>query len=117
MVGYGYVYSGKLMSYHMFEHPIVRIYFSLKLVACGSLFLSGFLCEAGFYLYSAVYASDVLGKASTEPTSLVTRYPKQDKSSSLISIHVCIYHIIQQLLSRRKSSLNNGNFSPLINIS
>jgi len=33
----------------------VRIYFSLKLVACGSLFLPWILCEAGFYLYSAVY--------------------------------------------------------------
>jgi len=56
--------SGVLMSYQMFWHPIVRIYFSLKLVACESLFLSvlfceslflaWFLCEVGFYLYSAV---------------------------------------------------------------
>jgi hypothetical protein len=68
MAGCGYVYSGELMSYHMFKHHIVRIYFSLKLVACWSLFFPGFLCEAGFYLYSAVYASDVLGNASTCPT-------------------------------------------------
>jgi hypothetical protein len=46
----------------------VRIYFSLILVAGGGLFLSGFLCEAGFYLSTAVYASDVLGNASTCPT-------------------------------------------------
>ena len=48
----------------------MRIYFSLKLVACenlflsilfcGSLFLSWFFCEAEFYLYFAVaYAYDV----------------------------------------------------------
>lgn len=50
----------------------MRIYFSLKLVACensflsvlfcGNLFLPWFVFEAGFYLYSTdVYASDVLG--------------------------------------------------------
>jgi len=63
--------SGVLMSYQMFLHPILRIYFSLKLVTCeslflsvlfcGSLFLPSFFCEARFYLYSAVYAYDVLG--------------------------------------------------------
>ena len=37
----------------------MRIYFSLELVACGSLFLPWFFCEAGFYLYSIMYASDV----------------------------------------------------------
>jgi len=53
----------------------VRNYFSLKSVACeglflsvlfcGSLFLLGFFCEVGFYLYSAVYASDVFGDVPT----------------------------------------------------
>jgi len=54
---------------------IVRINFSLKLVAfeslflsvlfCGSLFLPGFFYESDFYLYPSVaFASDVLGDVS-----------------------------------------------------
>jgi len=57
---------------------VVRIYFSMKLVACeilflsvlfcGRLFIHGFFCEAGFYLYSAAaYASDVLDDVPTCP--------------------------------------------------
>jgi len=35
--------------------------FFLSVLFCGSFFLPWFLCEVGFYLYSAdVYASDVL---------------------------------------------------------
>jgi len=60
MAGCGYVCSSELMSYQMFLHPFVRIYFSLKLVICCSLFLPWFFCEAGFYLYSAMYAFVVL---------------------------------------------------------
>ena len=90
----------------------MRVYFSV--LFCGSLFLPGFFCKAGFYLYSAVYASDVLGDVPI--CTIMHYYYFQRRSFEVMLKFVTFFQDEFLCLNERRSkcSLRRKRF-PLVN--